>query len=80
MHMDDIKQFAKAEKESEALIQAVRIYSYDLGMEFGIKIRLATIEKQKRHMTEGIEQPDQEEIRTLEEQETYPLKDYRDRS
>ena len=37
MYMDDIKLFAKNEKELETLIHAVRIYSQDLGMEFGIK-------------------------------------------
>ena len=37
MYMDDIKLFAKNEKESETLIQAVRIYSQDIGMEFGIE-------------------------------------------
>ena len=37
MYMDDIKLFAKSEKELETLIHAVRIYSQDIGMEFGIK-------------------------------------------
>ena len=36
MYMDDIKLFAKNEKELETLIHAVRIYSQDIGMEFGI--------------------------------------------
>ena len=34
MYMDDIKLFTKNEKELEALIHAVRIYSNDVGMEF----------------------------------------------
>ena len=33
--MDDIKLLAKNEKELETLIQAVGIYSQDIGMEFG---------------------------------------------
>ena len=33
--MDDIKLFAKNEKEQETLIHSVRIYSQDIGMEFG---------------------------------------------
>ena len=37
MYMDDIKLFAKNEKELETLIQAVRIYSQDIGIEFGIE-------------------------------------------
>ena len=37
MYMDDIKLFAKNEKELETLIQTMRIYSEDIGMEFGIE-------------------------------------------
>ena len=37
MYMDDIKLFAKNEKELEILIQAMRIYCDDIGMEFGIE-------------------------------------------
>ena len=36
MYMDDIKLFAKNEKELETLILALRIYSQDIWMEFGI--------------------------------------------
>ena len=35
MYMDNIKWLAKSEKELETLIQAVRILSQDIGMEFG---------------------------------------------
>ena len=35
--MDDIKLFAKNEKQQETLIHTVRIYSQDIGMEFGIE-------------------------------------------
>ena len=37
MYMDDIKLFAKKEKEQETLIHAIRIYSRDIGIEFGIE-------------------------------------------
>ena len=37
MYMDDIKKFAKNEKELETLVQTIRIYSQDIGMEFGIE-------------------------------------------
>ena len=37
IYMDDIKLFAKNEKELETLIQAVRIYKEDIGMDFGIE-------------------------------------------
>ena len=36
MYMDD-KLFAKNQKELETLIHTVRIYSQDIGMEFGIE-------------------------------------------
>ena len=36
MYMDDIKLFANNENELETLIHAVRIYSQDREMEFGI--------------------------------------------
>ena len=37
MYMDDMKPFAQNENELETLIEAVRIYNHDLGMEFGIE-------------------------------------------
>ena len=37
MYMDDIKLFAKYDKELETLIHTIRIYSQDIGMEFGIE-------------------------------------------
>ena len=37
MNMGDIKLFAKQEKELETLIHAVKIYSQDIGIEFGIE-------------------------------------------
>ena len=37
MYMDDIKLFAKNEKELETPIHPVRIYTQDIGMEFGIE-------------------------------------------
>ena len=37
MCMDDIKIFAKNEKELESLIQTITIFSQHIGMEFVIK-------------------------------------------
>ena len=71
MYMDDIKLFAKNEKELETLIHAVRIYSQDIGMEFGIeKWAMHVMKSGKRHITDGIELPNHDKIRTLEENET----------
>ena len=37
IYMDDIKLFAKNDKELETLKQPVRIYSQNIGIEFGIE-------------------------------------------
>ena len=72
MYMDDIKLFAKDEKELETLIHTVRIYSRDIGMEFGIeKCAMLVMKSGKRHITDGMEPPNQDKIRTLGENETY---------
>ena len=64
--MDDIKLFAKNEKELETLIHAVRIYSPDEGIEFGIeKCAMLVMKSGKRHLTDGVELPNQNKIRTL---------------
>ena len=72
MYMDDIKLFAKNEKELETLIHAVRIYSQDVGMEFSIeKYAILVMKSKKRHQTDGMELPNQEKIRMLREKEIY---------
>ena len=63
IYMDDIKLFAKNEKELETQIHAVRIYSQDIGMEFSIeKCFMLVMKNSKRHLTDGMEQPNQEKI------------------
>ena len=58
MYMDDIKLFAKNEKELETLIHAVRIYSQNIGMEFVIeKCIMLVMKSGKRHQTDGVELP-----------------------
>ena len=52
MYMDDINLFAKNEKEQENLIHSVRIYSQDIGMEFGIeKCATLVMKSGKQHLT-----------------------------
>ena len=68
MYIDVIKLFAKNEKELETLIHAVRIYSQDIGMEFGIeKYAVLVMKSGKLHL---MELPNQDKIRTLGEKET----------
>ena len=65
-YMDDIKLFAKNEKELETLIQTVRIYSKDIKVEFGIeKCTMLVFKGCNRHITERVELPNQVVIRTL---------------
>ena len=72
MYLDDIKLFAKNEKELETLIHAVRIYCQDIGMEFGIeKCAMIVMKSGKRHMTDGMELLNHDKIKTLGENETY---------
>ena len=48
------------------------IYSQNLGIEFGIeKYAMIIMRSRKRDITEGIELPNQDKIRTLREKKTY---------
>ena len=72
MYMDHVKLFAKNEKELETLLHAFRIYTQDIRMEFGIeKCAMLVMKTGKRQITDGMELPIQEKIRTLAENETY---------
>ena len=72
MYMDDVKLFAKNEKELETVMHAVKIYSQDIGMESGIeKCAMLVMKSVKRHLTDGMELANQDKIRTLGEKETY---------
>ena len=71
MYMDDIKLFAKNEKERDNLIHPVRIYCQDIGMEFGIeKCAMLVMESGKRYLTKGMGLPNQDKITTLREKKT----------
>ena len=49
MHMDNSKLFVENQKELDILIQTIRIYKQDIGMEFSIeKMYHANNEKQKK--------------------------------
>ena len=58
-------------KNGETLIHAVRIFSQDIGMEFGIeKCAMLVMKSGKRHLTDGMELPNQD---TPAEDETWYL-------
>ena len=47
-------------------------YSQDIGMKFGIeKCAMLVMKSGKRHMNDGMDLPNHNKIRTLEENETY---------
>ena len=72
MYMDGIMIFAKNEKEQETLLQTVRIYSQDIGMEFAVgKCALVIRKNGKRETGEEIEWPNQESMRMLGEKENF---------
>ena len=67
MYIYVITLFAKNENELETLIQAVRIYSQDIGMEFSIeKCTMLVIKSRKWHMIKGMELSNQEKLERLE--------------
>ena len=58
------------------LIHAVRIYSQDIGMEFGIeKYAMLVMKSGKRHLTDGMEISSRDKIWTLGEKEIYKYLD-----
>ena len=59
----------------ETLIHAIRIHSQDIGMEFCIeKGAMLVMKTGKRHLSDRIELPNHDKIRTLEETDTIKLK------
>ena len=72
MYMDDIKRFAKNEKELETQKQTVRIYCQDIGMEFRIeKCAMLVLKSSTWFMTQVVESPNQVVISTPRKKETY---------
>ena len=71
LFMDDLKLHNRSEKELDSLVQTVRVFSEDIGMEFGIETCATLVmEKGKIVMSVGIELPDGKIIKTLQEGES----------
>ena len=67
-----MKDHHKNENELETLIHEVRICSQNIGIEFGIeKCAMLVMKSGKRHITDGMELPNQDKIRTLGEKKTF---------
>ena len=72
LFMDDLKLYSRNEKELDSLVQTIRIFSKDIGMEFGIeKCAMLVIEKGKIVKPVRIEWPDGKVIKSLQESESY---------
>ena len=72
MYMDDIKLFDKNEKELETTYLE-RIYSQDIGKEFGKEKCARPLREKVKQMTEGVELTNQVVIRTEERKPTNTL-------
>ena len=67
LFMDDLKIFAKSEREVNGLVSTVQILSNDIGMEFGIKkCGVLVLERGKVVSSERIEMPNDERIKGVE--------------
>ena len=72
LFMDDLKLHSRIEKGLDSLVQTVRVFSEDIGMEFGIeKCAMLRLEKGKIVKSVGIELPDDKVIKSLQEGESY---------
>ena len=69
---DDLKLYSRSEKRLDSVVQTVRVFSEDIGMEFGIeKSAMLVMEKGKIVKSVGIELPDGKVIKSLQEGESY---------
>ena len=60
LFMNDLKLYSRNEKGLDSLVQAIRVFSEDIGMQFG-----------KEKCRVGIELPDGKDIKSLQEGESY---------
>ena len=72
LFMNDLKLYSRSEKRLDSLVQVVRVFSEDIGMEFGIeKCAMLVVEKGKIVKSVGIELLDSKVIKSLQEGESY---------
>jgi len=72
LSMDDLKLYAKNEKSLDSLIHTVRIFSKDIGMEFGIdKCAMLSLKQGYIVTSEGITLPDKSLIKSMKNGESY---------
>ena len=72
LFMDDLKLYGKSEKQVDTLLNTVRVFSQDIGMQFGInKCAILVLKRGKVVRCEGIEIPNNQVIKSLGEGERY---------
>ena len=72
LFMDDLKLHIQNGKGLDSLVQTVRVFSEDIGMEFGTeKCAISVMEKGKVVKSVGIELPGGKVIKSLQEGESY---------
>ena len=72
LFMDDLKLYSRNEKGLNSLVQTIRVFSEDIGMEFSIeKCAMLVIEKREIVKPVGIKLPEGEVIKSLQEGESY---------
>lgn len=70
--MDDLEHYTKNEKDLQSLIQTVRVFSEDFGMEFcSDRCAILIMKRRKQVQAESVELPDDKTIRSLKEDESY---------
>ena len=68
LFMDDLKIYGKSEKQVYTLLNTVRVFSQDIGMQFGInKCAVLLLKRGKVVRCEGIEMPNNQIIKSLGE-------------
>ena len=72
LFMDDLRLYGKSEKQVDTLLNTVRVFSQDIGMQFGInKCAVLVLKRGKVVRCEGIEMPNNQVIKSLGEGEGY---------
>ena len=65
LFIDDLKLYASNEKSLKSLIQLVRVFSNDIGMEFGVEeCAVLTIKKGKMANSDEIKLPNKTTMKT----------------
>ena len=72
LFMDDLKLYSRSEKELDSLVQTIRVFGKNIGMEFGIKrFAMLVIEQEKIVKSVNIELPEGKVVKSLQEGESY---------